>query len=620
MDDRQPDQPREEPSHIGPYEIQGTLGSGGMSVVYRAIQPSLEREVAIKVLSRASAADPEAIARFERESTLVAGLSHPGIIQIFDRGREGDSFYIVMEYVRGCSLEDLLRERDLDIHEIVDIASQVGQALAYAHSKGVVHRDIKPGNILVSSESGASKVADFGIALLSEAQLRGETITRENIGMGTLNYMAPEQRIDARGVDRRADIYAFGVIVYEMLTKKLPLGHFKRPEELRDDTPPSLSAIVLRCLQQSPEDRYQTFDPLLEDLSRVTLVNVQYRQALARVAATVRRVSGTATTNMLLRAWRETSSRLAPRLERRQWIQVGSLAVGVALLLLLWAILPTSGERGDLESIRRPDRRMLWGGAYSERFEEAAALFAAGNRADSLDLLREIRKDATEAGDRFSAANAQWEVAEIHREAASARYAAIAYSHFADEFGGDESLAGSARVAEAHYWAGHFRETETRPDYEAAVAHYRSVYTDHPGHPRVPESIANAARLMHEKIRVPRGTSARAYYELVAGLYRRVIDEFPESPAREGAYFGYADLHRDKSAVRDYARAAETFEELERAYPGSSYEPLFLAAELYDRKLKDDERAIALYSAFLESYPGSRSAGKARSRLRSLRR
>jgi TolA-binding protein/predicted Ser/Thr protein kinase len=602
MSERKTGQPRQ----IGPYEIVDTLGAGGMSVVYRARQPSLDREVAIKVLSRESSANPEAIARFERESTLVAQLSHPGIIQIFDRGEQGGAYYIVMEYVRGCSLEDLIRERRLEIHEIVDIASQVARALDYAHSKGVVHRDVKPGNVLVSSDSGVTKVADFGIAQLAQAQLRGETITRENIGMGTINYMAPEQRLDARSVDGRADVYSFGVILYEMLTGRLPLGHFKKPEELRDDTPPSLSKIVMRCLQQSPEDRYPGFGPIVEDLAHVTLVNVQYREALAKVAETVRRMSGKARTGLLLRAWRRAGERVTPQV----LLAAAAAVLGVGALLALASLVSSLGghEPG------------VYGGPFEERFAEAAQLRAAGRSPEALEKLRRIRDEAAAREESRSAGNAQWEIAEIHRANGDEHYAALAYGYFAREFAEGEEFRDSERAPEALYWAGYFRERERRHDYEDAVGYYRRVYEEYPEDPHAPMAMLAAARLMREKLRVPRGTDAKDFYFLAGQLYRRVVDEYPESGLGEKALRGYAELYADTRAVRDYRRAAETYEEMAAAYPESTADPLYRAAEIYERRLDDRKRAVELYQQFLAARPDSDNAERARSRLRSLLR
>ncbi len=631
------------PERIGPYEIKGELGSGGMAVVYRARQPSLDREVAIKALAPEYSRSSDAIERFERESTLATQLTHPGITQIIDRGVDNGRYYIVMEYVRGCSLEDLLRDRSLAVHEGVDIAGQVASALAYAHSKGVVHRDVKPGNVLISSDSGVVKLADFGIAQFTEALLRGKTLTLTNVGMGTYDYMAPEQRLDARGVDARADQFSFGVVLYEMLTGQLPIGHFKRPERLRDDTPPLLSGIVMRCLQQSPADRYASFRELLADLDRVTLLNAQYRDTLARMAASVRRISGKATTGLWLRAlglgrrirfariWlrqiepfsvrayvstvRERVSRLPrPRADWRAWRtgvqswqpasdtaqRAGALVLALLALLglaLIWTLF-----RGPLTP-------------YSPGFPVAARPPVAD---EPLAALREERDSAQRRGDARDALDAQWRIAEFHRANANTEAAATAYVKFAKEAESLEARAG--KLAEALFWSGYYREASSggRDDFEDAVAYYRRLYTEYPSSPFLPDALFRAARLLHEKISVPWRTDDQAYYQLVAGLYQRVIDEFPRNPVCEDAYWQLARLFSGERSVRDYARAVGLYQELDRRYPRTTHDALYQAAAIADREIEDRERAIELYQALLASRPGSPHAEEVRERLRQL--
>lgn len=589
----------EAPEQIGPYKILDTLGSGGMSVVYRAVQTSLDREVAVKVLSSESAGEPEAIARFERESSLVAQLSHPGIIHVIDCGETDGHYFIAMEYVKGCSLEDLLRERRLAVHEVVEIAIQIAQALEYAHSKGVVHRDIKPANILVSADTGAVKVADFGIAQLLEAHLTGRTLTRANVGMGTVDYMAPEQRLSAHDVDGRADVFSFGVVLYEMLTGRLPLGHFKPPEQHRDDTPPLLSRIVARCLQGSRGDRYPDFGSVLEDLEQVTLVNVQYREAIGRVAETVRRVSGRAPTGVLRRLWKGAGA--VPDSVRNAVLALLMLVVIAAVGATLWS--------GTAPSILR--------GPYAERFDEASALREAGDHNGALEALRAIRTEAGEGADLESAAQAQWQVAGIHRERGSVRSAGIAYGYFANEYA---SVAEEGQLPEALYWAAHFREREKKPRYPDAVTYYSRLIEEYPRDPRTPEALVRSASIMQEELRVPNTKLAKAYFERVASLHRRVLEEFPGNPAREEALFMLGGLYLEKRSVRDYARSASYYEQLASEFSTSAHEPYRLAAEVVDRKLDQKARALALYEKFLANQPGSKNADRVRRRIKSLRR
>ncbi|MBN2452312.1 MAG: protein kinase [Lentisphaeria bacterium] len=257
------------PTRLGAYEIRGEIGRGGMAVVYQGIQPSLNRVVAIKVLPAPFASRPELVARFEREGTIIAQLSHPNVVQVIDRGREGDTLYIVTEYVDGGSLDTRLGGGALPLQDVLDWSVQLCDALDHAHGIGVVHRDLKPSNILIEIRTRRPKITDFGIAQLETSTAGFATLTTENTSIGTMNYMSPEQRLDSHRVDHRTDIFSFGVILYQMLTGKLPIGHFRMPSFLRADVPIGLDAVVRKCLEESPEDRYQCAADIRADLLRL---------------------------------------------------------------------------------------------------------------------------------------------------------------------------------------------------------------------------------------------------------------------------------------------------------------------------------------------------------------
>ena len=233
-------------ARLGPYEIVAPLGAGGMGEVYRARDPKLNRDVAIKILPEALATDPAALARFEREAQAVAALSHPNILSIFDFGRQGDTAYAVMELLEGETLRARLAHGALPSRKAVELAAQIAEGLAAAHEKGIVHRDLKPENIFVTHD-GRAKVLDFGLAKVLETA-RAEALgpprnspgvaqgfspaseaaatvlpTGPGIVMGTVGYMSPEQ-VRAETVDHRSDIFAFGAVLYEMLTRRQAFG------------------------------------------------------------------------------------------------------------------------------------------------------------------------------------------------------------------------------------------------------------------------------------------------------------------------------------------------------------------------------------------------------------
>ncbi|MCE9582098.1 MAG: protein kinase [Planctomycetes bacterium] len=243
---------------LGPYETTEILGRGGMAVVYKGMQQSLGRIVAIKVLPKEFSRDRQFVGRFHREAESVAKLNHPNIIQIIDKGEDGGTCYFVMEYVKGMSLGARLANKGVTFKELLEIGLQVCSALHYAHEQGVVHRDIKPANILLDDTTGIAKVADFGIAQLAEKSTAIGTLTGDHMAMGTLDYMAPEQKRDAKNVDRRADVYSLGVMLYEMSTGRVPMGIFDPPSRINRELPKDFDVIVMKCLRDKPDDRFQS--------------------------------------------------------------------------------------------------------------------------------------------------------------------------------------------------------------------------------------------------------------------------------------------------------------------------------------------------------------------------
>ncbi|MBM4032251.1 MAG: hypothetical protein FJ291_10740 [Planctomycetes bacterium] len=249
---------------LGGCRVEGLLGRGGMAVVYKATQLSLERAVALKVLPNRLARSPQFVERFNREASALARLAHPNVVGILDKGAQGDTYYFVMEYVEGKSLRDrLVREGKFSPQETRQLMQGICAGLAYAHENGVVHRDLKPGNILLDA-SGTPKLADFGIARMAGAESEGgEHLTQAHSVMGSADYMAPEQRADAANVDHRADIYSLGVMLYQMLTGHLPVGSFKPIAYLVSGVPTGVDRVVRTALANEPADRYDSVSKFL---------------------------------------------------------------------------------------------------------------------------------------------------------------------------------------------------------------------------------------------------------------------------------------------------------------------------------------------------------------------
>jgi serine/threonine protein kinase len=245
-------------------EILELLGQGGMGAVYKARQSKLDRIVAVKVLPQDWGKETAFAERFAREAKALAKLNHPHIVAVHDFGESDGLFYLVMEYVDGANLRNILANGGLEPHEALAIVPQVCDALQYAHEEGIVHRDIKPENILLDRK-GRVKIADFGLAKLIDKPRAGFTLTGSQMVMGTLDYMAPEQRLTPQQVDHRADIYSLGVVFYEMLTGELPLGRFAPPSQ-KSGVDQRLDGIVFRALEREPEQRYQRISEVKTDL------------------------------------------------------------------------------------------------------------------------------------------------------------------------------------------------------------------------------------------------------------------------------------------------------------------------------------------------------------------
>ncbi len=256
-------------ARLGQFRIDEFIGRGGMGAVYRATQTSLDRAVALKVLPRHMAEDPEFVQRFHREAKALAELNHPNIVSIYDKGNEGGQYFFAMELVDGVSLRQLIKSKKASPQEALKLVPQLCEALEYAHARGVIHRDIKPENILVD-RYGRVKIADFGLARI----IRGDNatsfdgLTRSDVMMGTVNYMAPEQRENAKDVDHRADIYSLGVVIYELLTGELPIGRFAPPsKKVQIDV--RFDEVVLQLLEKDREDRYQNVTDVKTVFARV---------------------------------------------------------------------------------------------------------------------------------------------------------------------------------------------------------------------------------------------------------------------------------------------------------------------------------------------------------------
>jgi serine/threonine-protein kinase len=235
----------------------------------------------VKILSRELAQDHDFVRRFETEAAVLTTLSHPNVVAIIDRGRHEDLLFFAMELMEGKSLRERIIQGPLALEDAALLVGQLLSALHHAHQRGIVHRDLKPENVLLDTE-GTVKVADFGLAALM-GRTGDDRITHSSVAMGTMSYMAPEQRRDAHGVDQRADLYSAGVVLYELLTGDVPAGRFELPSRRRAGLPKSIDPVIERALAPEPADRFTSAAEMARALSQVAAANTGLRGAFARL-------------------------------------------------------------------------------------------------------------------------------------------------------------------------------------------------------------------------------------------------------------------------------------------------------------------------------------------------
>ncbi len=333
---------------FGQYRIVAPLGEGGMASVYKAYQPSVDRYVALKVLPSYYAADPTFVKRFEHEAKVIASLEHPNILPVHDFGESEGFAYLVMRFVEGGTLSDVMTGKPLPLERVSRLIGQIASALDYAHSKGVIHRDIKPSNVLTDKQ-GNCLLSDFGLAKVLMASPK---FTTSGAFIGTPTYASPEQCMGAE-LDHRSDIYSLGVMLYEMVVGRPPydaetpmavvIKHvhdpLPLPHSLAPDIPDAVEKVILKALAKNPNDRYQSAGEMSTALDAVAKAGVA---APDKTAAPPKKVEEPGATQVLQPAGKTV--KLEPGQKRR--IPAWGLAVGCAVILLALAGVAVLGGVG----------------------------------------------------------------------------------------------------------------------------------------------------------------------------------------------------------------------------------------------------------------------------------
>jgi TolA-binding protein/predicted Ser/Thr protein kinase len=665
------------PRAIGQYEVTGRIGKGAMGQVFKAIQPSLNRVVAIKVLPLEMGKDPERVERFNREAQAVAMLNHPNVVQIIDKDQDGDLLFFVMEYVPGSSLDAVLRQRRLSLPETLKVFRGVCRGLNAAHHENITHRDLNPRNILVSEDLSTVKLADFGISRVESISLIEGTLSTSQLSLGSLHYMAPEQARDMGAVDQRSDIYSAGVVLYEMLTGRLPVGRFSLPSQLNSEVPPDLDPIVLKCLATSPVDRYPSVAQLLADVGRL---EDQLRLGLADE---LRGISRT-TTRMFTRSTRSVARNRGLQLALIGAVVLVIAAAGAFFVLRdrAGAPAPPTSEAAEVPGAEAPAGEAASPGGAGGA--ETTAGEAPGTEGTAAVPATEAGATAPGAGEPAANSAAAKPAAgktagpstavkpapappppppPAHPAAPAVdpaiRELEVARDQFAAKLT-DPALATleglisdnpkSPVVPDAYLLTAEIKHA-THQD-EEAMATYVEVRTRFPKDPRAAEAGFRLGQLQA-------ASGDRGHQDAARQAYREVASEFPQSAWAIRALVAEADLEQDKGLyqrddrlatsvpaalvtlrqlvelapdapetekafwdlgeiyekIKRYDLAAQAFTDLGTRFRQTRYDAWWRAGQLYDKRLDQDAKAVEAYQRVPDKSPHSDEAKKRISKL-----
>jgi TolA-binding protein len=532
---------------------------------------------------------------------------------------------------------------------MLDIALQTCRALAYAHAKGIVHRDLKPSNILITKDTLTVKVADFGLVQLAQAAGELSTLTQSHIAMGTIEYMAPEQRRDARTVDARADIFSMGIILYEMFTGQLPVGHFKRPGEINQEIPRDLDEVILKCLKPSPEDRYQSAGQLAQELTKILREDSGVLDTIVRKVRTAQQRASTAIRNKPRRTMVAGGAVLALAalfvLMRSCGGERGATVPPPASTPILAAAVitepgpppatttphpPTSTPTVPPTATRKPEKPTAKpakpvptrqpepapSSPAEADYRKAESYAAADMTSPSLRQfavmsLRAVVENYKTTAPQW-AEKAQMKLGQIYEKAGQINLALSEYARLLQLFpAGSLRADAQFRIAECVKPTGFmstldFSRKEKRGK---AVEEYRKVYKEYPSNPLAPKALFAMGLLQEE------GGTAEEFEDAI-GSFETIAREYPNSDEAPYAMLKVAQICTNKK-VHNYEKSIETYEQILKRYPNreEEFHILLNIAAVKEEKLQDMDAAMEGYRRVIREKPGTSDALEANRRI-----
>ena len=640
------------PARIGPYVILAELGKAGSVTSYRALQAAPNRTVTIQVLPQELVSDPVLLERFHQQAKQIALLQHPNLVQILDIGEDSGRLYVVTEFLAGSTLHELLRQKRLTLQQALQVVKEVAKGLDYAHRNGVLHRQLNSKNILVSPDLSVVKVTNMGVGPVESPNRYGDTITTDQMTLGSFHYLAPEQTEDPSKVDQRADIYSLGVIFYELLTGRVPVGKFSLPSQLNSELRSEVDPIVLKCLADDPDARYPTVLRLLADLDRLEetlrIRLIDELQGISRGTSKLFRPPG-----------------LQGR--RRTLLIYGAGALLLVVLAALALMLPRGNSGGSVSSqpVAAPAPVPAATSGAPPAAPEASspalppsqsarpAQTPPGNAANTPTArpqeAQPTKPPATSAAPVANAAKPASPPPKDLRPAARPEIPSgrdstagdyqVALGKFEAKLY-DQALADARLLLEEHPTSSVAPQTYllvaqihlAQDHNEDAMAALIELHNRYPKDPRAPEALFQLAQLVLQSKRkdkeldaagtfgeladqyptnpwAVRALAAKAQLEEREKMrqqdpilsltvpselvtYRALVERFPTASAAEIALWKLGELY---SELKRYDLAVQSYAKLGEGFPNTQYDAWFEAGELYEKKLKDSAQAMAAY-------------------------